>query len=147
MTYATITTCTKDTELQDRVMAAASKEAWASLEFGATPYGERLRSYPEEALGSFMWPIAIDNEADYQYALDNGHEHPGSAEVITDAALQAGIQAHWPGTTPQPPQPDPQTGGAIWPASESKPLPTDMVGPTPGDPARVSSPHAEEEET
>ena len=116
MTYASIEQCTRDTELQARVKAAASKEAWASPEYSLTVYGERLRTYPDEALATFMWPIAIDNEDDYAYALDTDKENPGSADVITDAALQAGVQAHWPA--------DPAT----------VPLPTTMVGTTPGAP-------------
>lgn len=117
MTYATIHTCTEDTELQERVIAAASKEAWANVDLGATPYGERLRTYPQEALVTFMWVIAIDNEAAYEYALGASNPNPGSDPgVISDANLQAGVQAHWP-------------------ASTTVPLPTDMVGPTPGEPA------------
>ena len=116
MSYATIEQCTRDEELQARVIAAASKEAWAGgPEFAGSEYGARLRTYPNEALVTFMWAIAIDDEADYEYAINNGHEHPGSAEVINDAKLQAGVQAHWP-------------------ASTVVPLPTDMVGPTPGVP-------------
>jgi len=123
MTYATIHTCTQDTELQERVIAAASKEAWANVDFAATEYGERLRTYPEEALVTFMYVIAIDNEADYEYAINNGNPSPGSDPgVISDAKLQAGVQAHWP-------------------ASAAVPNPTDMVGPTPGTPAVTATPH------
>jgi len=123
MTYATIHTCTQDTELQERVIAAASKEAWANVDFAATEYGERLRTYPQEALTTFMYVIAIDNEADYEYAINNDNPSPGSDPgVISDAKLQAGVQAHWP-------------------ASAAVPNPTDMVGPTPGTPAATPVPH------
>ena len=118
MTYATINKCaTGDVELQARVLAAASKEAWAGgPEFAESPYGERLRTYPHEAIGTFMWPIAIDNEADYEYAINSDNPNPGGDPgVISDAKLQAGIQAHWPTDT-------------------TVPLPTDMVGPTAGTP-------------
>jgi hypothetical protein len=116
MTYATIHTCTLDTELQQRVIAAASKEAWSSVDYGATEYGERLRTYPEEAVRTFMYVIAIDNEAAYEYAINSSNPNPGGDPgVISDAALQAGIQAHWP-------------------ASAQVPNPTDMVGPTAGTP-------------
>jgi hypothetical protein len=99
-------------------MAAANKEAWAGgPEFSASTYGARLRTYPEEAIGTFMWPIAVDDEDDYEYALNNGHEHPGGADVINDAKLQAGVQAHWP----RDPIPD-------------EPFPIPMVQPTPGVP-------------
>jgi hypothetical protein len=115
MSYTTITACTRDTDLQDRVLAAASKEAWAGgPEFAGSEYGERLRTYPTEALSTFMVAIAIDNEDAYEYAVNSNNEAPGlDPGVISDAAIQAGIQAHWP-------------------ASATVPLPTDMVGPTAG---------------
>ena len=118
MTYTTIATCVQDVELQERVTAAACKEAWAGgPEFRDTVYGERLRTYPSEAIGTFMWAIAIDNEAAYAYAIDGGTQHPGrDPGVISDAALQAGVQAHWP--------PDPA----------QLPLPLGMVEPTSGEP-------------
>jgi hypothetical protein len=60
MSYASITTCTRDTELQDRVMAAACKEAWAGgPEFSESRW-RRLRTYHRRRL-AFMWAIAIDN--------------------------------------------------------------------------------------
>ena len=97
-------------------MAAASKEAWAGgPQFSESEYGERLRSWPEESTRTFMWVIAIDNEADYSYALDQGNENPGGdVSVISDAKIQAGVQAHWP-------------------ADATTPLPPDMNGPTPGE--------------
>jgi len=120
MSYTTITTATRDEALQDRVLAAASKEAWAGGdEFKDSVYGERLRTYPQEALQTFMWAVAIDYEDEYEFALnaDPPNENPGGDPgVITDANIQAAIQAHWP----------------LDPAI--LPLPTDMVGTTPGVP-------------
>jgi hypothetical protein len=118
MSYTTITAATRDAALQDRVMAAASKEAWAGgPEFRDSTYGERLRTYPQEALVTFMWPTAIDYETEYAYAIDSDNPDPGGDEgVISDANIQASVQAHWPT--------DPFV----------MPLPTDMVGPTPGEP-------------
>jgi hypothetical protein len=122
MSYTTIHQATLDEALQARVTAAASKEAWANPDYASTEYGERLRTYPNEALTTFMYVIAIDNEADYSYAVDNGNENPGGDPgVITDAALQSGVQAHWP-------------------ASAQVPNPTDMHGPTAGTPAAVAAP-------
>ena len=127
MSYHSIDICVKDEDLQARVQSAASKEAWAGGdEFKDSTYGERLRTYPEEALVTFMYAIAIDNEAAYEYALDNSNPAPGLDEgVITDAALQAGIQAHWPK--------DPY----------SVPLPTGMVPPTPGVPVDTTPANGE----
>ena len=122
MTYASITACTRDTELQDRVTAAACKEAWAGgPEFSESEYGQRLRTYPQEALGTFMWAIAIDNESDYQYALETDNENPGSSAVIPDAKLQAGVQAHWP-----------PSASTVPPAGMESP--TGLTAPVPGAP-------------
>lgn len=123
MSYTSIDTCVKDVLLQARVKSAASKEAWAGgPEFAGSEYGARLRTYPDEALVTFMYAIAIDNEADYAYAIDSGNPAPGKdPAVITDAALQAGVQAHWPASTTVPP-------------------PTAMVQPTTGAPGPVAAP-------
>jgi hypothetical protein len=117
MSYTTITQATRDPELQDRVTAAACKEAWAGgAEFVLSEYGDRLRTYPSEAVTTFIWPVAIDYETEYEYAIDSDNPSPGGDEgVITDANIQAAIQAHWPRDT-------------------TVPLPPDMVGPTPGEP-------------
>ena len=98
MSYASITTCTKDTELQDRVTAAAMKESYAGGdEFSKSAFADQLQRNPVLALNTFMWPIAIDNEADYAYALaTEGGPTPGSEAVINDAKIQAGIQHYWP---------------------------------------------------
>lgn len=117
MSYTSIDICVKDTDLQARVKSAASKEAWAGgPEFASTEYANRLRTYPDEALVTFMYAIAIDNEAGYAYALENNVSEPGKDRgVITDEQIQAGVQAHWP-------------------ASAEVPLPPAMTGPEPGQP-------------
>jgi hypothetical protein len=127
VSYTSIDICVRDTDLQARVRSAASKEAWAGgPEFAGSEYGNRLRTYPDEALITFMYAIAIDNEADYQYALDSNNEAPGKDPgVISDAKIQAGVQTHWP-TAPAPP-------------------PTDMTGPTPGSPSLAKTPDTPEE--
>jgi len=105
MSYQSITQCTLDTVLQERVTAAAMKEAIAGGdEFSETAFAEQLQRNPVLALNYFMWPTAIDNEAAYKYALDNNNENPGGdVGVITDANLQAVVQAHWPDDAVQMP--------------------------------------------
>lgn len=107
MSYTSIYTCTNDTLLQTRVEAAAMKEAHAGApEFSESTFGLQLQRNPMLALNYFMWPVAIDNEADYAYALDTNHESPGGDDVINDAKLQAGVQAHWPAeSVPEPQHP------------------------------------------
>lgn len=123
MSYTTITQATRDEALQDRVTAAACKEAWAGgPEFVLSEFGERLRTYPTEAVTTFIWPVAIDYEADYQYAVESENPNPGGDPgVIGDNELQAAIQAHWP-------------------RDATVPLPPDMVGPTPGEPVQAVQP-------
>jgi hypothetical protein len=118
MSYTSIDTCVKDAEFQARVKSAASKEAWVGgPEFSESVYGERLRTYPDEALTTFMYAAAIDSEAAYEFALNSSNPSPGGdPAVITDANIQSCVQAHWP-----------KDPAAV-------PLPTDMVGPTPGNP-------------
>lgn len=118
MSYTTIDMAVNDEALQARVKSAASKEAWAGgPEFRDSVYGERIRTYPDEALGTFMYAVAIDTEADYAFAVDNANPNPGGDPgVIGDDELQAAIQAHWP----------------LDPAIV--PLPGGMVPPTPGVP-------------
>ena len=107
MSHESITQSTRDTALQDRVTAAALKESYGGgPEFSQSSFGAQLQRNPMLALNYFMWPVAIDNEADYAYALDTNHENPGSADVINDAKLQAGVQTHWPkDAVPEPQAP------------------------------------------
>ena len=108
MTYQTITTCTKDELLQSRVTAAAMKESYAGgPEFAESAFAAQMQRNPMLALNYFMWPIAIDNESDYEYAMNTeGGPEPGSDAVINDAKLQAGIQTHWPKDAVPIPQPE-----------------------------------------
>ena len=97
MSYTTITQCTRDAAFQDRVQAAAMKEAIASETYSNTTFGAALRAEPRLAIEQFIWPLSVDNEEAYEYAVDTGTTNPGGdLGVITDAAIQAGIQAHWP---------------------------------------------------
>jgi hypothetical protein len=123
MSYTTITKASRDTELQDRVVAAAAKEAWAGgPEFSESEYGQRLRTYPQEALGTFMVIVAIDYEDEYEYALNNANASPGGDPgVITDAEIQACVQAHWPPSASTVPP-------------EGMMSPTGLMAPVPGAP-------------
>lgn len=98
MSYTTINQCANDTEFQDRVVAGAMKEAIAGgPEYEFSEFGQQLRQFPQAALNVFMWPLAVDNEVAYEYAINADNPSPGGdSTVITDANIQAGIQAHWP---------------------------------------------------
>jgi hypothetical protein len=96
MSYTTIQQAVRDQALKDRVTAAAMKEAWAGgPEFSESEFGASLRGYPPLA-DHFMWPTAIDYEAEYEYAINEDNPNPGGDPgVITDANIQASVQAHW----------------------------------------------------
>ncbi len=97
MSYQTITICSQDYDLRQRVEAGLAKEAWANPTLGDSPLGLAIKAEgPAQVALSFMWPISIDNEADYEYALNSGNPHPGrDIGVIGDDEIQSGIQAHW----------------------------------------------------
>jgi hypothetical protein len=98
MSYQSITASTLDKALQDRVTAAALKEAIAGGdEFSETSFAEQLQRNPILALNYFMWPTAIDNEDAYEYAVETGNQNPGGdVGVISDANLQSVVQTYWP---------------------------------------------------
>ena len=97
MSYTTITQCTRDPAFRDRVTAGAMKEAVASEVYSQTQFATQLLNTPDMAVHQFIWPLSIDNEADYQYAVDMNNPNPGADPgVISDAKIQAGIQTHWP---------------------------------------------------
>lgn len=97
MSYATINqAATTDAALQNRVVAAVSKEAYANPALGATEYGQLVMRNPAEGV-RLVWPVAIDYEAQYASALAAGNPNPGGDEsVITDPNIGAAVQAHWP---------------------------------------------------
>lgn len=97
MSYTTIHQCTEDVHFQERVTAGAMKEAIASDVYSRTLFAEQLRTLPAAALNVFLWPLSVDNEADYQYAVETENPDPGGDPgVIDDAQIQAGIQHYWP---------------------------------------------------
>jgi len=108
MSHESITQSTRDTALQDRVTAAALKESYGGgPEFSQSSFGAQLQRNPMLALNYFMWPVAIEYEDAYKYALDMNNDDPGGDEgVITDANISASIQVHWPKDGVPLPQPE-----------------------------------------
>lgn len=105
MSHTTIHQAQSDPPLRNRVQSAVAREAWANPALGATPAGEQIQKVgPLYFLEYFIWPIAIDNEAAYAFAVDSDNPNPGGdPSVITDAALSSGVQAHWPNDWVPPP--------------------------------------------
>jgi hypothetical protein len=108
MSYTTITQSTQDSALQDRVTAAAMREAYSGAdEFSKSTFGFQLQRTPSLALNYFMWPTAIDYEVEYAYAVGANNENPGGDPgVISDANIQAVVQLNWPkDVVPEPQMP------------------------------------------
>jgi hypothetical protein len=97
MSYTTITMATRDSHLVDRVRAAAVKEAWSNQALGDTTFGKKLKDYPEYGAQFLIWPVAVDTEAAYEFAINNGVPTPGrDVGVIPDANILSAVQVHWP---------------------------------------------------
>lgn len=111
MSAQTINQCAGDEELRQRISATIAQQTWANPEFGGTGWGARVQQYgPGQLLNYFTWPIAIDNEASYAYAVETGNPHPGQDRgVISDENLSSGVQVHWPDDSTLPPAPAPIT--------------------------------------
>jgi hypothetical protein len=101
MSHQSITQATQDQALLDRVSAAVQKEAYANPTFGDTPFGEAVIVYPQLGSTHLIWPVAIDYEDEYAYAVSSNNPNPGADRgVITDENISAAVQAHWPQVWP-----------------------------------------------
>ena len=98
MSYTTIQAAVRDVALQDRVTAGAMKEAInGAPEYVDSEFGAQLRSYSLLAINTFLWPVAVQYETEYEFALNSDNPNPGGDPgVITDAMILSAIQAHWP---------------------------------------------------
>jgi hypothetical protein len=97
MSLTTINTAANDAALQARISAGVWRETIGNPVFGATPFGQQVMT-GSAAIGMiFNYPIAVDYEDEYAFAVDNNNPNPGGDPgVITDANIGASIQAHWP---------------------------------------------------
>lgn len=104
MSFSSITRASKDQDLIDRVMSAAHQIALTDPDKANTQLGQQLLNNNMMAgnpVMPLMYPVAIDTEAAYESALLNQRGAPGyDRDIITDAALFAAVNAHWPMTRP-----------------------------------------------
>ena len=101
MSYTTITQATNDTLLRNRIQAAVNKEAQANVELGASTFGLYVLNNPWSGWQALIWPVAIDAEAPYEFAVNGGNPNPGGdPAVITDAQILSSVQANWPAEVP-----------------------------------------------
>jgi hypothetical protein len=113
VSYTTITQSVADKALQERVIAAAMKEAYAGgEEFSGSAFAAQLRPNSAMALNYFMWPTGIDYEVEYAYAVGEANPNPGGDPgVISDLNIQAVVQKYWPpDPVPAPQLPDQSLG-------------------------------------
>lgn len=97
MSYTTIAAAAADAHLQERVTSAVAREAWNNPALGDTIFGTEARQYPVGAMGQIIWPVAVDTEAAYESAVIGDNPDPGGdPAVVTDGAILAAVQAHWP---------------------------------------------------
>jgi hypothetical protein len=93
---SSINRAANDPQLQARVLAIAQKEMVYNAELAATQFGESLRR-GTGLIMPLMWPIAADQEEQYETALMAGRGAPGhDTDIITDQALLSGVISFWP---------------------------------------------------
>jgi hypothetical protein len=109
MSLTSIQASTQDEALLNRITSSIAKESFANEQFGNTTTGQQVKqSGPNSVLNKFIWPLAIDFEQDYSYAVDEGNPNPGGdPAVISDEEIGSAVQVHWP---MDPPPPGSQTG-------------------------------------
>ena len=93
MSYATVSKCANDPDVQARIIACAAQEGAVS---------------PDRVVWELRWPVvsAADIEAAYASALAADNPAPGADEtVITDGMILANVQAHWQEEWEQPTAP------------------------------------------
>jgi hypothetical protein len=112
MSLTSIQASTQDEALLNRISASIAKETFANPVFGNTNTGKQVQlSGPASVLHQFIWPLAIDFEADYSYAVDEGNPNPGGDPgVIGDDEIGSAVQTHWPQDPPDPNDMPPMTG-------------------------------------
>lgn len=107
MSAWTINLCANDAQLQARVLATAQKELVYNTALQDTIYGKQLRQGSYTNVMALMWPLAADQEAQYQAALQAGRGAPGhDVDIITDEAILSAVISFWP-ADPEPPAPIP----------------------------------------
>lgn len=98
MSYTTVYKCTQDQAFRNRIAACMNQQAWNNAELRSTPLGESLRVSSGSGVDSMVWPVAIEYEAPYEYAVNSDNPDPGGdPTVITDANILASVQSNWPG--------------------------------------------------
>src|SRR4051812_6486221 len=97
MSYTTVWKASQDPALLHRITAGANKEALNNPLYGDTVFGQQVQEGTALTTPRFAFPVAVANEAAYEFALNSGNPDPGGARaVITDEDIPAAIQPNWP---------------------------------------------------
>lgn len=97
MSHQTVHQATMDSALQNRISAAVQKEVYNNVSLKDTEVAKQFRQVPLHAVNVFIYPVAIDYETEYEYAVESDNPNPGGdPTVITDGNLTAAIVTHWP---------------------------------------------------
>lgn len=102
MSYHSLTVAARDDALISRTVACVQQQARQNAELTGTEFAAAVRSGGTGVAGELVWPVVLNTEAEYAYALANGHDAPigGDEAVIPDAAILSAVQAAWPATWP-----------------------------------------------
>jgi hypothetical protein len=93
---SSINRAANDPQLQARVLAIAQKEMVYNAALAESQFGQSLRR-GTGIIMPLMWPIAADQEEQYETALAAGRGAPGhDTDIITDQALLSGVISFWP---------------------------------------------------
>ncbi len=101
MSYTSIQQATMDNFLRARIQSCVNKEAKNNTELAATTFGQYVLDQPWIAWQALIWPVCIDGEDAYAYAVDSGNPNPGGDPgAITDAQILSAVQVNWPAEVP-----------------------------------------------
>ena len=101
MSYTTITQASMDPALRARIQACVNKEAKNNATLAVTEFGLYCLDNPWIGWQALIWPVCIDGEDAYAYAVDSGNPNPGGDPgAITDAQIMSAVQVNWPDTVP-----------------------------------------------
>jgi hypothetical protein len=100
---SSINRAANDPQLQARVLALSQKELMYNNNLRNTVYGKQLLQGFNPNVMALMWPLAANQETQYENALKAGRGAPGfDTDIITDDAILSAVISFWP-PDPEPP--------------------------------------------
>ncbi len=97
MSASSINRAANDPQLQARVLALSQKELMYNTNLRNTVYGKQLLQGFNPNVMALMWPLAANQETQYEAALQAGRGAPGhDSDIITDDAILSAVISFWP---------------------------------------------------